>query len=338
MKRVFQKAIAFVTAVATAASVAVSASAASAAKRIVKDSGYKQVIATDSGLFFTNFSETEIRSGTSSKTVLCVTPEGTTKKVKVKDSKNVYGCNMVNTSSVFIDYGAYNNFMQLSNTDYELIFTNGKSIVSDYDSYDSIDYGKYALVTTGISKDSNGRKDYSKATYKLYDGKGNLVFSAPRSALKGASSDSSITIRGYAPDAKSALFYEYDYEAGAANYWLVRNKKTIAVFKDIKTATYIVQNSKGSSALRLWNADTMNYEYYSAKTGKKVSNFVEQYNDTEDENYSVKLSGNKYKVLNKSGKTLYTIASSKVAGYHIYDKSVAIVTKSGSKYGLIMVK
>lgn len=128
MKRVFRKAIAFLSAVAVAASMAVSASAASAGKRIVKNSGYKQVIATESGVYFTNFSESEIKSGTSNKTVLCVTPDGKKKKVKVKDSSDVIWCNLVSTSSVFT-YG-YSlmelNYSGFSRTSY--VFTNGKTL------------------------------------------------------------------------------------------------------------------------------------------------------------------------------------------------------------------
>lgn len=340
MKRVFKKAVAFISAVAVAASMAISASAESAGKRIVANAGYKQVIATDSGVFFTNFSDEEIQAGSASKTVLCVTPDGNKKKVKLKNSTKVTSCNLINSRSVYYD-SYYANHMSVgyydksAGTSYQLIFTNGKTVnVSSDAIYSYFEYGKYALVVDSINRENGTSYDTSK--YSLYDGNGKAVVSVPYSALKGASGGY-IELAAFDSDTKSALFVgDYNPDTGKRTCWLVRNNKTVKTFKGVDGD--FVKNSKGETVVSIvQDYDTYKRVYYSAKTGKKISKFVEQ-NDTQVKNYTVELSGTKYNVLNKSGKKLYSIDKSKVAGYRIYDESVAIITKSGSKYGLILVK
>ncbi len=349
MKRVFQKAIAFISAVAVAASMAISASAESAGKRIVANAGYKQVIATDSGVFFTNFSDEEIQAGSASKTVLCVTPDGKKTKVKVKNSKLVTSCRAITTYSAFLDFN-YEEFLNIEylnretySTSHQLIFSNGKTVnVSETQDYKVVQdnyLGKYALVTDSITRDNSGRKQYGSSTYKLYDYNGKLVFSTPYSALKGADGDY-VSLVAYDSKTKSALFVGmYNPDIQKNPIWLVRNKKTIATFSGSEYGVAFVKSPNGQTAIRIYeNTDTFDKLYYSVDKGKKISKFQEYIDDTVTQKYSVKDTGTKYNVLNKSGKVIYSINKKKAAGYHVYEKSVAIITKSGSKYGLILVK
>lgn len=353
MKRVFKKAIAFLSAVAVAASMAVSASAASAAKRIVKESGYKQVVSTNDGIFFANFTEKNLKNSAKSKTVLCVTPDGKTKKVKIDntDDGSSFG---INTGSVYSDrlapgYLTYvfhdKNYFSNGHFERELIFSTGKTLtvsnVSD-EELSEINYGEYVVVSDNILPGVNRYRDYSQSNYTVYDGKGKKLITVPYSALKGADGDSA-SLEDYDSKTKSCLFVgSYDPDTGKNPIWLVRDNKTVAKFSAINYGVSFVQDKKGNTIVKTFtDYDTYNKIYYSLETGKKLSKVEEGENDdvfSISSKYSVTLVGKKYSVRNKAGKELYSIAKKKVAGYHIYKNSVAIITKTGSKYGLIMVK
>lgn len=331
MKRAFRKAVAFLSAVAVAASMAVSASAASAGKRIVKDSGYKQVIATESGLYFTNFSESEINSKTSDKTVLCVTPDGKKKKVKVENSAKVNNCNMVNSSSVFVSTN-FNNTMELhyNNTNgitEEFIFANGKKLnVDPNDQFYSYTVGKCVVLS---DSQSSKYSTYYQSQFVVYDENGKKVETIPYSSLKDA--PDYVRLSDYDSETKTALF------SLRGTFWLVKDNKTVK--KIITNSASLVKDKNGNCAVQTFSYDS-DYNnakevFYSAKTGKKISKF-EPITDSEKK-YTVDESGSKYSV-KKDGKVIYSIAKKKAAGYYVYDNSVAIVTKNGSKYGLIMVK
>lgn len=331
MKRAFKKAIAFLSAVAVAASMAVSASAASAAKRIVKDGGYKQVVATASGLYFTNFSEDEINSKTSDKTVLCVTPDGKKKKIKVENSAKVNNCNMVNSSSVFISTD-FNNTMELhySNTNGitdEFIFANGKKLnVDPNDQFYAYTVGKCVVLS-----DSQSSKylTYKQSQFVVYDENGKKVETIPYSCLKNA--PDYVRLSDYDRETKTALF------SHSGTFWLVKDNKTIKTI--ISNSASLVKDKNGNCAVQAFSYDS-DYNnakevFYSAKTGKKISKFEPITNA--EKKYTVSESGSKYSV-KKDDKVVYSIAKKKAAGYYVYDNSVAFVTKNGSKYGLIMVK
>lgn len=327
MKRAFKKAIAFLSAVAVAASMAVSASAASAGKRIVKNSGYKQVVATESGLYFTNFSESEIKSGTSNKTVLCVTSDGKKKKVKVKDSSDVIWCSSVSTSSVFThDYSFMElNYSGFSRTSY--VFTNGKTLNVN---------GSRGWVNSPENHNDLYVKDSDASVYIIYNDKGTKVSSIPFSGLKGADYGVDFyDLTYYDSNSKTALFRGYDFDTERSKYWLVSNNKTVKTF--ITDTASLVKDGNGNCAIRTYDYDGSTETFYSAKTGKKLSNFEKAGYSYAEKKYTVEESSSKYSV-KKDGKVIYSIAKKKAAGYYVYDNSVAIVTKTGSKYGLIMVK
>ena len=333
MKRAFRKAIAFLSAVAVAATMAVSASAVSASTRIVKDGKYKQVIATEAGLYFTNFSEAEINSKSSNKTVLCVTPDGKKNQVKIKDSADVAWCGSVNTSSVFT-YG-YSNWIELDYSGFtrtNCVFANGKTLNikgSRGWANSSTNYNEYIYT-----------KDTNASAFKIYNDKGKTVGSVPYSSLKGVDTYliESFNLEYYDSDTKTALLCGYDFKSDAMKYWLVRNNKTIKTF--VSDSASLVKDKSGSCAVRTYDYDkevNSRETYYSAKTGKKISNFEEAGYSYTEKKYTVEESGSKYSV-KKNGKAIYSIAKKKAAGYYVYNNSVAIVTKSGSKYGLILVK
>ncbi len=334
MKRAFRKAIAFLSAVAVAATMAVSASAASAATRIVKDGKYKQVIATEAGLYFTNFSEAEIISKTSNKTVLCVTPGGKKKQVKIKDSADVAWCSSVNTSSVFT-YG-YNNWIELDYSGFtrtNCVFANGKTlnIINGMGNSVSSPTKSNVYIYT---------KDTDASAFKIYNDKCETVGSIPYSSLKGVDTDyaESFSLEYYDSDSKTALFSGWNFETNQNQYWLVRNNKTVKTFSTDSAS--LVKGKNGSCAVRIYDYDkevNSRETYYSAKTGKKISNFEKAGYSYTEKKYTVEENGSKYSV-KKNGKVIYTIAKKKVASYYAYADSVAIVTKSGFKYGLIMVK
>lgn len=350
MKRVLKKAIAFISALAVSVSMAVGASAASSAgTRVVKNAAYKKVVATDNGIFFTNFSYNEIESGSASKSVLCVTPNGEKTKVKVKNSTKVTSSNLISTGSVYFSC-IFPNYLEMSyydsstySTAHQIIFSNGKTLdISASEKYyllrGASDYSKYYIEVVD-SVTSNG--SYESANYTVYDENGKVIFSTPYSALKNAPGDF-VEMVDYEPTTSSALFSGY-YDPDTQTYpiWLVQDKKTVATFKG--TGAEFVKNSKGETAIAIRQDD--NYtanskKYYSVKTGKQIKNFTEQlsYSNNNNENYSVDSSSSKYVVKNKAGKKIYSISKSKVAGYYIYDESVAIITKSGTKYGLVLVK
>lgn len=336
MKRVFRKAIAFLSAVAVAASMAVSASAASAAKRIVKNSGYKQVVATESGLYFTNFSESEIKSGTSNKTVLCVTPDGKKKKVKVDNSAKVNNCNMVNSSTVFSVFGStvFDNTMALyyNNTNGitdEFIFANGKKL--------NVDPYAYTVGKCVVLPDSHSSKysTYLESQFVVYDENGKKVETIPYFCLKDA--PDYVRLSDYDSETKTALFRFRSSDVSL--FWLVKDNKTVK--KIVANSASLVKDKNGDCAVQAYvydsdtNSNQKTLTFFSANTGKKLSKF-KPVTDLEKK-YTVEESGSKYSV-KKDGKVIYSIAKKKAAGYYVYDNSVAIITKTGSKYGLIMVK
>ena len=333
MKRAFKKAVAFLSAVAVAASMAVSASAASAGKRIVKDSGYKQVIATGSGLYFTNFSESEINSKTSDKTVLCVTPDGKKKKVKVDNSAKVNNCNMVNSRSVFVSTD-FNNTMELhynnaNGITEEFIFSNGKKLnVDPNDQFYTYTVGKCVVLSDSLSSKYS---TYYESQFVVYDENGKQVETIPYSCLKDA--PDYVRLSDYDSETKTALF------GSSGTFWLVKENKTVK--KIITNSASLVKDKNGNCAVEAFvndsnsNSNTQTLTFFSANTGKKLSKF-KLVTDSEKK-YTVEESGSKYSV-KKDGKVIYSIAKKKAAGYQVYDNSVAIVTKTGSKYGLIMVK
>lgn len=352
MKRVLKKALAFLSAVAVAASMAVSASAASAGKRIVKNGGYKQVVSTNDGIFFANFTEKDLKNSAKSKTILCVTPDGKTKKVKI-DNMDYGSSSGMNTGSVYSDrlapgYLTYNfhdkNYSSNGHIEQELIFSTGKTLTVSNVSIDEqlheINYGEYVVVNDNILPGVNRYSDYSQSNYTLYDSKGKKLITVPYSALKGADGDGA-SLEDYDSKTKSCLFVgSYDPDTGKNPIWLVRDNKTVAQFSAINYDVSFVQDKKGNTIVKTYtDYDTFNREYYSLETGKKLSKVEEGKNNDAfsiSSKYSVSLVGKKYSVF-KSGKKLYSIENKKVAGYHIYENSVAIITKSGSKYGLIMV-
>lgn len=336
MKRVLKKALAFLSAVAVAASMAVSASAASAGKRIVKNGGYKQVVATESGLYFTNFSESEINSKTSDKTVLCVTPDGKKKKVKVENSAKVSNCNMVNSRSVFISTSFANtmdlHYADAKNITEEYIFANGEKLsIDSQDGIYAYTVGKCVVLSDRLSSKYS---TYLQSQFVVYDENGKKVETILYSSLKNA--PDYVSLSDYDSSSKTALFSKYDFDSNTTKYWLVKNNKTVKTFTS-PSACDLVKDKKGSLAVQVYDYNKTTktyYSYYSAKTGKKISKF-EPITDTENK-YAVEESGSKYSV-KLDGKVIYSIAKKKAAGYYVYENSVAIITKSGSKYGLIMV-
>lgn len=333
MKRVFKKAIAFLSAVAVAASMAVSASAASAGKRIVKNSGYKQVVATESGLYFTNFSESEIKSGTSNKTVLCVTPDGKKKKVKVDNSAKVNNCNMVNSSSVFVSTD-FNNTMELNynNTNEitdEFIFANGKKLnVDPKDQIYAYTVGKCVVLSDSLSSKYS---TYYESQFVVYDENGKKVETIPYFCLKDA--PDYVRLSDYDSETKTALF------SSSGVFWLVKDNKTVK--KIMTNSASLVKDKNGDCAVQAYvydsdtNSNQQTLTFFSANTGKKLSKF-KPVTDLEKK-FTIEENGSKYSV-KKDGKVIYSIAKKKAAGYYVYDNSVAIITKTGSKCGLIMVK
>lgn len=335
MKRVLKKAIAFVSAIAVAASMAVSASAASATQ-VVKNGKYKQVIASTTGVYFTNFSEKEIRSGSSGKTVLCVTPDGKKKKVNVDNSSKLYGSNMVLSSSVYMSWGDsimhlyYNNAGAVND---EFIFTNGKKL----DVKESDDYNSTSVVgNCVVLSNRDNCATYLQSSFVVYNSKGKKIDTIKYSSLKSAPDYVSMT--DYDIESKTALFQGYIYNEKtnemASCFWMVQNNKTIKKFTGANA--FFTKNGKGATVLATSSDYSSKLQCYSLKTGKKVAFSVQD--DSDKSTFSIEMFGSDYVVYDKSGNKIYTIAQSKVKDYKLYENSVAIITKSGSKYGLVMVK
>ncbi len=333
MKRVFRKAIAFLSAVAVAATMAVSASAVSAATRIVKDGEYKQVIvmASETGIFFTNFSKSEIESKTSDKTVLCVTPDGKKKKVKIKNSADVSWCSSATSRSVFTYGSAWMELHYSDNSRTGYIFTTGKSLILS--------------GSQGIAYNADGYNGYiysrntAASAFKVYNDKGEKSATIPYSSLKGADADliEEYELGSYDSDSKAALFCGYDSKTDKQKYWLVVNNKTVRTFS-VDSAD-LIRDKNGSCAVHTCAYDAkgnMKEAYYSVSTGKVISDF-EGGDYSGLSRYSIRQNGSKYSI-RKDGREIYSIEKKNAAGYYAYADSVAIVTKSGSKYGLIMVK
>ncbi|MGN1303896.1 MAG: hypothetical protein ACI4YB_02560 [Oscillospiraceae bacterium] len=352
MNRTLKKAVSFFTAVALSISTAISVSAAGSSKKIVEEGNYKHVILTESGVFFTDFSEKEMAQPNSAKSILCVTPDGATKKVKLTTKKAVDYSN-INTASVYSDYSSWGRrFLDLSyfndsndysyNSEHDIVFSSGKTVhVSEKDEINYINNRDYVAVISSIKTTSKTEKSYKSSVINLYNGRGKAVVSVPYSTFKGANG-SRVTMADYDGVTKTALFSNID-DRDAKNYyiWAVRDNKLAFKLK-AENVGYpeIVKNKKGKAAISIYDYDTNKTKYYYPKTGKKMSSFEPYYSyDSKSyDSYSVKTSGSNYNVYNKSGKKLYSISKKNVAGYHVYKDTVVIITKSGSKYGLILVK